>query len=277
LAFFEFNFSTSRNGFVYNLLCLFPIIFWYLKNSKLSRIVPVLLFLFVLSILFSNGRAGFILIIIQSLLIGIIIYPYLRRLFNACLILLIAFFISWQFFSGSGVAQNIASKIEEINPRMAAMLEKEGNEGDLTKDKSWLLRKLMIDKTIEVFHKYPVMGIGWMHFDKYFTELGTLNKYKRLKHLDNEYLNTRSSHNSYAMYLANCGIVGISFLFIILIQALLPFPRKLLITKLESVDLPLVAMITLVIYFYAITSITGACTWFIVGASIGCIRDQQLK
>lgn len=269
---FQVTFSSTRNGFIYNLLCFFPLIVWYLQYSKFARISPILLLFFVLSILFSNGRAGFVLIIIQALLMGVILYPSFDRVFKAGLISLAVIFIIWQFFSGSEITTKIARNIEKVNPRASVMISKEaGSEGDLTRDKSWLLRKLMVDKAIEIVKEYPALGLGWMHFDKYNAELKTLPNYQRLSSLDKEFLNTRSSHNSYAMYAAEGGLIGFVILLIILLIAFIPFLNKFIKNNLTNIDLPLVAMGTLVVYFYAITSITGAGTWFVIGTSLGCI------
>jgi hypothetical protein len=277
LALFQITSDSTRNNFVYNLLCLFPLIVWYLRYSKLERISPILLLLFVLSILYSNGRAGFVLIVIQTLLIGLIIYPRLDNVFKAGLIILILVFFIWQLKSDSGITAGIARSIEGINPRMSEMINKEGNEGDLTKDKSWLLRKLMVDKSKEIVIKYPFFGIGWMHFDNYYSELKTRGNYKRLSSLGNEFLNTRSAHNSYTLYMAEGGIIGFAILLVILFIVIYPFFQKLFHNNFSIKDLPLVAMVTLAIYFYAISSITGAGTWFVIGTSLGAIKYEEIS
>jgi len=273
LAILVINFDSSRNGFIYTLLCLFPMVFWYLRYSTLKRISPVILVLLIMSIIISNGRAGFILIVIQSLLIGFLIYPSFGRLFKIGLIALMVLFVVWQINPVSKLNLTIAQTIKKINPRTSAMITKEGTEGNLATDKSWLLRKLMVDKTVEIVKEYPLLGIGWMHFEKYYAKLKTLDKYERLSSQSNEYLNTRSSHNSYAMYIAESGIIGFFLLLWILVITLLPFFKKLFRNELSIINLPLIAMITLAIYFYVITSITGANTWFLIGASLGCVRN----
>jgi len=274
LAFFNIHSGISRNGFVYNLLAFFPLTVIYLKNLR-PRFLRVSLFaLFVLSVLLSNGRAGFILIILETLLVGMILYPGLTRTIKVGLLFVLIVFVFWQINSESILITKISSAIEHVNPRASAMLNKEGTEGDLTLDKSWLLRRLMLDKSMEIVAKYPVFGIGWMHFINYDAQLNTLKKYPRLQYLDKTYLNTRSSHNSYAMYLAEGGIAGFIFLIVILLTTIWPFLRKFLKNNLSITDASLVALAILVIYFYVITSITGANTWFIVGAALGCVRNS---
>jgi len=269
-------FRASRNGFVYNVLCFFPFLLWYLNYSSLKRISPLLMLLLIFSVLISNGRAGFILIILQAIFIGIIIYPKLKRVFYIAFILFAMFFVIWQFYSDLGIITKVSKAVENINPRMAATIEKEGSEGDLTLDKSWLLRKLMVEKSIAIVRAYPVFGVGWLHFDKYSTKLDTSGEFRRFSGRSQEYLNSRSSHNSYAMYMAEGGLVGFFLLVIILLVALIPLLRKFLINSLTMNDIPLIALATLLIYFYAITAITGANTWFIIGASLGCSRSSAI-
>lgn len=268
---FKINFNTTRNGFVYNFLCFFPLIFWYLRSSILKPFVIVVIFLFFIAIVFTNGRAGFVLIIIQSLLLGLVIFPSAGRVFKAGLLLVGVIFILWQTQAEAGIIKDIARFVGNYNPRASALISREGYEGDLSEDKSWLLRRLMVDKSLEIVKEYPAFGIGWLHFEKYYAELNTLRNYPRLAGHGSEFLNTRSSHNSYAMYLAEGGLIGFIFLMIILIISIWPFFNKMIRGQFDINDLPLISLAVLMVYFYAITSITGANTWFIIGASMGCL------
>ena len=270
LDFIKIGFKLSRNGFIYNMLSFIPFTMWYMRYSNLRRIYLLILCMFVLSILFSNGRAGFVLILIQVMLIGLILYPRFRGIFLTGIFALAFTFVIWQFYSEAGITSDIADIVRPVNKRAAAMIAREGYEGDLSLDKSWQLRRLMVDKAVETVREYPLFGVGWLHFENYFARFETLGNYPRLLSHGDKFLNTRSSHNSYAMYLAEGGIIGFMILLVILFITFKPLTRKFLKNSLSESDLPMVSMLILAIYFYVITSITGANTWFVIGASLGC-------
>lgn len=273
--FLSLNFKFTRNAFVYNVLAFFPLIFWYILNSHLRRLSWIFVIFFILSILFSGGRAGFVLILLQFLLILPIINIRTKKLYFVS-ILSISFAISvWFVFENSPIFDIISNKVEVINPRAASLINKSGTEGDLTLDRSWLLRKLMVDKAIEINKEYPILGIGWFNFRNYGARIETQNAYERMQGFESDFLNTRSAHNSYAQYLAEGGILGFVLLLIILLMSIKNIFYKLLNGNFNINDLSLLSLVTLMIYFYAISALSGANTWLLIGLNLGINQNYN--
>jgi O-antigen ligase len=264
------NFRFTRNAFVYNVLAFFPLIFWYILNSHLRRLRWIFVIFFIFSILFSGGRAGFVLILIQFLLLLPIIYIATKKIYIISLFGILFMLSLWVTFENSPIFDLISKKVEVINPRAASLINKSGTEGDLTVDRSWLLRKLMVDKAIEINKEFPYLGIGWFNFSNFGARIETQNEYERMQGFESNYLNTRSAHNSYAQYLAEGGILGLTILIVILLMAIKNiFFFKLLKGSFNINDLSLIALFTLMIYFYAISSMSGANTWLLIGLNFG--------
>ncbi len=267
LIFGNIDLHPSRNSVVFNTLTFFPFIFWYLRNSIMKRITWLIIIFFVASMLFSNGRAGFVLILVQTLLIGPAVFKSLSGLFRLSIVFSIFLVSMWFFLEDSPMMKDIAQVVESVNPRAAELINKSGTSGDLSMDKSWLLRKLMVDKSIEIVNENPFFGIGWFNFSNYGSDLNSLNQFERLSGNSDQFYNTRSAHNSYAQLLAEGGIIGLLLLLIILFPTVKIIISKILTGGFKLEHLPLIAMFTLIIYFYVISSLTGAGTWLIIGAS----------
>lgn len=260
---FTLTSTISRNSFVFNLLCSIPFAFYYLSFQKKLHIRLAILF-YLLVFLASNGRSGVIIGTIELLLISSILFNVLNKAVKFAIPLFIFGFIFIQSNDVQLYMNKLSYSIEGISPRMATLLRSEG-EGDLTMDKSWLIRKLMIDKSQEIFSDYPVFGIGPNNFRFYESDLRSLNKYERLGNHDKNFYNTRSSHNSYVQILSETGLVGFIVLVLILGVPLFILLRTLLKSELKKLHLPLIAILGMSMHFYAITALTGAIPWLVIG------------
>ncbi len=261
----ELQFKPGRNSFVFNLICCIPFTFIYINSRWKGWRVYLFLFFFVIAMLMTNGRSGAVIILIQSMLILSILKPEFRRMGK---VLVVFFFILFTLFQNSDsqiYMEALATKVEPVNPRFASLLRSEG-DGDLDEDKSWLIRKLMIDKGMEIIQKYPFIGIGPNNFTSYQADLNSFSSYRRLHGTSFEKMSkTTSAHNSYLQVATEFGIIGfIIFVFLYLPPVLLFF--KLFINgKLELQHLALVSLIGMAIHFYAIAAFLGALPWFVLG------------
>ena len=153
------------------------------------------------------GSFAMLLATRKSYCFGLIFGSVLRNV----KILLVVFGLLY-FISKSDASQqyldSLANQVEPINPRFADLLRGEG-DGDLTFDKSWLVRKLMVDKGLEIFKNYPVFGVGPNNFNNFDSKLSTLKEYDRLQGQDPDFFNSRSAHNSYVQLLSEMGIPGL--------------------------------------------------------------------
>ena len=256
--------NATRNSFIFSLLCTIPLCFLYIRHKYAKNKIIWFILLFGITVLLTNGRSGAVIILVQLFLIASIIYPVFKRIVNIALIPLMVLFFLIQSDGMQVYLDGIANQVESINPRFANLLKAEG-DGDLTLDKSWLIRKLMIDKGFEIIEQYPFLGIGANNFKYYDSELATYGGYERLGYLSTSLFNSRSAHNSYVQIFAEFGVIGFIFFALILLKPLLLFFKKVITSKLSIHDLPLISLIGLCLHFYAIASITGAIPWFIFG------------
>lgn len=271
----RFTFFESRNSFVFNLLCSIPFSFIYI-NQKFKNITKLfwLFFLFTAMIL-TNGRSGGIIVIVEALLILIIIFPNLKKSFKYIFGLFL--FLSMLFsLSTDTITQYFGNSISKFNPRLAKLIlnEEDDEEGDLSFDKSWLHRELMVDKSLEIFSSHPILGIGPNSFRYYDAELNTYYQYTRLGNKTKDWYNNRSAHNSYIQILSELGLFGFLIILIIIIVPNI-YLVKNLITSPKITLLPFVSVIGISIHFYAISALTGAICWFIFGICWAILKNKS--
>lgn len=268
----------SRNGFIFNLLCTIPLCFYAIYRKWQTKGVILFSLLFIYAILSSNGRSGSIIILIQTLGVFLILLSRLRILLKVSMLVLTVSFGIMQIDKFEPYIEATADYVEQFNPRFASLIRGEGDtEGDLDFDKSWLERKLHVDKAIEMFLDYPLLGVGANHYVFYDTELETLRQYDRLNQTAEVY-NRRSAHNSYVQILSEMGILGITFLSLLLFIPLSFLFTKVLIQNSYSIyQLPLISLLGISIHFYAISALTGAIPWLIIGLSWGAISNKISK
>lgn len=260
----ELTFRTGRNPFIFSLLSTIPLSFYYIAKTKSKRYMILAAIFFLIIILLSNGRSGAIIVTLELLLIAGIVSPSLKRIAIIVTIPIALLAVSLSNEKTEALLAVAASNIEPLSPRVASLLIGEG-DGDLDMDKSWLIRKLMQDKGIEIFYKYPFTGVGPGNFINYDAQLRNFIQYDRLFGNTESFYNTLSAHNSYVQVLGETGIFGIICVMCIIGIPVLNFIRRFLTSKVTLEDLPLIALLGISIHFYAISAITGALSWFIFG------------
>lgn len=271
----RFTFFESRNSFVFNLLCSIPLSFIYI-NQKIKNTTKLfwLFFLFA-AMMLTNGRSGGIIVIVEAFLISIILFPNfkssLKYIFGLILFFSLLFSLSTDKFT-----QYFANTVSKYNPRLSKLILNDENdeEGDLSFDKSWLHRELMVDKSLEIFSSYPILGIGPNNFRFYDAELKTYTQYIRLGNKDRDWYNNRSAHNSYIQILSELGLFGFLLMLIIILTPSL-FLIKNLILAPKIILLPFVSLIGISIHFYAISALTGAVCWFIFGICWAILKNKS--
>ena len=270
----EIDFGASRNTFVFNLLCCIPISFYYLLHYLGKKGAVWLMPVYIMVMLLTGGRSGAVLIILQMVLVAAIIYPTVQRAAKIMIpVFGLLYFIS-QSDSFQIYLDAAANQVESFNPRFANLLRGE-EDGDLTSDKSWLVRKLMVDKGVEIFKDYPLRGIGPNNFDFYDSKLATYYKYDRLSGASVEFFNSRSAHNSYVQLLAEMGLPGCVLMVLLLALPLLFFLKKFFLSKMTIQYLPFVSLLGISMHFYAISALTGAIAWLIIGLAWGILNNSK--
>lgn len=271
---FSIILADTRNGFVFNLLCTIPISFYYIINAWSKKMAILIMPFFLFVMLLTDGRSAAVLIILELLLISAIIYPFILKVTRVFVPVLGFLF----FIAQTDVAQmyldSLADDVESFNPRFANLLRGK-DEGDLSFDKSWLIRKVMVDKGIEIFKEYPLIGIGSGNFVFFDSKIATLDQYERLGAEDVEYFNKRSPHNSYIQVLSEFGIIGIVLFLSMLIFPLSFFVRQLFTSEMKIEYLPMVSLFAISMHFYAIAALYGAIAWWIIGLSWAVLNNSK--
>lgn len=273
------NTGMTRNGFVFNSIALSGFMYYYLYKKFGRRSVVWVSIGLLLNLLFTDGRAGAIVGLVLVLIVYAVISIQINQLFKvfACISLLIFLMGGFKTEGIYRIGGVLAPYVETLNPRFAALLTGSGVVGDLSMDKSWLIRELMISKASEIVAARPLFGIGYGNFTRYEAPLDELHtpKYFRLTGETKQYYNTRSGHNGYAEYISETGLVGfVLFLFLILPKIfrifLLIWTRELKHYGLQV--LVLAGFFGVTIHLYSIASLTGANYWFLLGISAAILR-----
>ena len=259
--------SSNRNSMVLTFLALLPFHALYIQKRFGTKIVwPYLLFVIVVMFA-SQGRAGAVLVILQSFLIASLWlhkrFIFLAKFFFWGTLLLFSILYS----SDNRLA--LGASLSTVSPRMAEFVEGVGQGGDLAKDESWLTRRLMIEKGKEINEAYPWFGIGLFNFSLYEAQIPLLWSKEYLPLQDEKdaevHFNRTSSHNSYLQIWTETGYVGLSCFLLLLFFPLAHFVKKLLFGTLGLEDLPLISLFTICLHFYVISAITSALSWFVIG------------
>jgi O-antigen ligase len=274
---FALDLFPTRNAFVFTLLTGIPISFFYL--NKRYKGVRLFLFFpgFLVALFLTNGRSAAIIGFIEILFLAGLIYKVQLKLILLLVLPLIVYIFLFQTVQSKPLEVIVADKIEVLNPRMAYLLRGEG-DGDLNEDRSWLHRKLMIEKGLEIFKRYPILGIGANNFKFYDGSLKTLEDYPRLSYLSNDYYNKRSAHNSYIQILAEFGILGLFVFILIFIRPIRFFKRSVFFQSDPLFhNVILISLTSMLIHFYSISSITGALPWLILGLANGFVIVPKIR
>lgn len=270
----DISFTTTRNGLVFTLLAVIPATFYYasahFKNARFVAYIITCLFI----LLFTNGRSGAIIIILELSLIVSMLYPYLLKSLRVVVFVSLLLFVTVQSIDTDVYLTSIASAVEPINPRFAELLRGEGG-GDLSFDKSWMIRELMIDKGKEIAIEYPFFGIGINNFIYYDASLESVTSYERIVNETDDYLNSRSAHNSYIQTLAEFGFIGLIVLLLILFLPIKKLLTSIFFGKLDLNYLPMVSVLGISLHFYAISSLTGAVPWFVIGLAYSSLNKLR--
>ncbi len=259
--------SCNRNSMVLTFLALLPFHVLYIQKRFGTKVIwPYLLFV-IFVMLSSQGRAGAILIILQSFLIASL-WLHKRFVFFAKFFFWGTLLMFSMLYSTSNRLA-LGASLSSVSPRLAEFVEGVGQGGDLAKDESWLTRRLMIEKGKEINEAYPWFGIGLFNFSLYEAQMPLFWSKDYVPLQDEKdaevHFNQTSSHNSYLQIWAETGYVGVFFFLLILFFPLAHFIKKLLFGSLGLEDMPLISLFAICLHFYVISAITSALSWFVIG------------
>jgi len=265
---FGINTKPNRNGVIYTNLALIPFSFYYAYTKWGKRTSVFLLIFFNACVMFTEGRSGTIVFLIETLLITQILFPISKVLFKVLLVVFGLFSLVASNPLVEPLLSGFANVVEPANPRLANLIRGE-KDGDLTEDRSWLFRLMMIEKAKEIIVQYPMFGIGIHHFSFFDGTLRMSYTERRFAGKTKIALNTGSPHNSYYMILSENGIWGMFCVAILTFIPIFGFLFKILINdKLYFSDLTCVGLLGISIHWYSIASFMGGVTWLCIAFAI---------
>ena len=266
-ALFGLSTKPNRNGVIYTCLAVIPFCFYYIHTRWGKSASIYLLILFNLAIIFTEGRSGTLVFLLETALIVQVLFPFARNGFKVLMLFILMLYFASSMPNFQPILNGFANLIEGANPR-AAKLIREG-QGDLTEDRSWLVRLLMVEKALEIHDKYPIFGIGINHFKAMDGSLRMHYIEWRLQKYTKHGLNQTSAHNSYFQLLAENGIWGITCVLIIVLLCNVTLIVKLALNlSVGYSDLILVGLFGISIHWYTIASFMGGVTWLMIALAV---------
>ncbi len=229
----------------------------------------------------SDSRTGIVIMIVQGSIISFLVWSDRRMQMRRLMVgggagVLLLFTVIATSIEYSPIGRVLGSWIRPHSENMALLIE--DPEEVNNRDKSWLIRKVQIEKGINLFLEHPISGVGWGHF-KYIRGDVDVKKHKYLHKKYDSYALGRSSHNSYIQVLAETGLLGFIPLILIQLSIIILVFRSLLCSHSIAEVLPLgTSLLGMGIYFWIISAITGALWYFIIGLFAGAlVKDKRGK
>jgi O-antigen ligase len=147
----------------------------------------------------------------------------------------------------------------------AAFSERLATFQKLEEDKSFAIRQLMVQKGLKLFTESPLIGVGASRFTKESVPLDIPDvlSYARQYHFD-----SKTSHNSYIVFLAETGIVGsLPFAILLIILAWRGLKANLKLGRNNHVwAISIYAgFMGMSVHMWGIASITNTANWFLYG------------
>ncbi|MDA7927773.1 O-antigen ligase family protein [Akkermansiaceae bacterium] len=268
-------FSISQNSYAVNSVAFIGIAMWqvYRRFRNWGLIAIGAIFLGIT--LMSQSRSGAIIIFLQFVIVMssslLAKNVEIRRLVlgaSIAMAILVGFFTS----GSTAIGEKLGGVIAPYNPELALLIARP--EEALQNDKSWLIRKVQVEKGLGLFYEHPLSGVGYRHFTSVMGDVN-IHNYSRLKSRYEGYALSRSSHNSHIQVLSETGLMG--FVPFLLINVLVFWEVTLLLMRRRSSLLSVflgTSLIGVTAYFWTISAVTGAMWYVALGLFVGSIGDK---
>jgi len=268
-------FGITQNSYAFNFVVCYGLASWWVSKRFGGLCLMVVTVSFAILMVKSGSRTGVLIIVLLFALIGVFTHPVLRRnvtpwIFPLIMISLLSTYDIRR--EKSWVRSSAASLIEPLSARTAALLR--SPDTALEKDKPWLIRQTQVEKGLDLFERYPILGVGWGHF-RYKRGDIRLSQYTYLNLPYDAYALGRSSHNSYIQVLAETGILGSICFILIQLSTIREFLKALVFERNTTIKYMIGAsLIGVAIYFWVISAITGAVWYMMFGLFAGTVAHE---
>jgi len=158
------------------------------------------------------------------------------------------------------------------NSAREAVLSRFSTFDDLDADKSYMTRQVMNQRSLKLFQLSPSFGVGPARYKQVYVPLEMPSVLAG--HSDADFM-SRSAHNSYLSFVAECGLVGsvplAALLMILFLRG--SFAAATLSHRGESWALAVYAsFVSMSIHFWILSGLTNTSTWFIYGLVAATLR-----
>jgi O-antigen ligase len=256
--------TLTQNAFAFLLICYTPLTVYYLK-LRTKRIITIFFILIISVVGFVSGsRSGSILVVSGALLA----YYLSDDLSKKRIVPLLSLALLGFLLFATPMAENL---IKRLNQRTYALIY--SPEDTFSTDRSYLLRKAMVEKGLYLFAKNPVAGIGLNNF----TEVpGVIEgNFEGAEYIIHKDIKTgKSAHNSYISLLSEGGlVVSIPFLLILL------YIFFNLLIRFGGIDpyarAVFFGIILMAIHLYFISAILNVFAWFLIGLAAAMVSKKR--
>lgn len=269
------------NEFAFTIVLALPLAFYYMtKKFETIQLLFIVLFI-LLGIFWSESRTGLALVLLELILLLYINNSKVRIASIFFIILIVPLiYLSYSIMELNkqdikNIKYKIADIVEDISPKFSYTLRLEQNV--LERDKSFLIRKLMIQKGEQIFREHPLLGIGIGNFTYYSVDLDMTQESHWLKSPEEKY-NRTSSQNSYLKIITETGIIT-SFFLLLVFLIIIIYGLKYLITMKDQVKLFIfISFLSLIFYGFILVTIQGAKFWILLGLSMAILNyNKEIK
>jgi O-antigen ligase len=162
-----------------------------------------------------------------------------------------------------------------------AVLDRFSTFDDLEKDKSYMTRRVMNQKSLKLFEESPIFGVGPGRYREVYVPLDM--PAVLAGHSEDSFMR-RSSYNSYLSYLAEGGVIGTLPMAVLLVILAVrgAWSAVVLNRRGEHWALGIYAsFIAMSVHFWTLSGLTGTHAWFVYGllaATVvlaACVREKR--
>ncbi len=257
----------TQNSVAFTLVIFTPLGLYGIGKKALTFLYAFLMLFFMF---FNESRSGFFILTFEMLFL-FFQYFQLRKM-KIIIVSIVSVFVLFFFTPLNTI---IGKFIEPYNPEVAALLI--DSDAVFSTDKSWIQRKIQVQKGLQLFEEHPIIGIGPNNFSKTYVDIDITN----IQNVDEATLietlkkaDYRSTHNSYITLLSEFGAVGLAFFILFLIPFLIKSFQNINY-KGESDFLLVVAVVGMCLYFYTIAAFYGTAAWLFYGLIYGYTNSYR--
>lgn len=261
--------AATQNSVAFAIVIIAPLgVLAFKKTSSKLLYTTILLFI----MFFNESRTGMFVLFVESLFI----FSRILKIKNIKIAVIAATIIVAAVISVPGIRNAIGDTISPYNEDVALLLT--DRETVLSTDKSWLQRRVQIEKGLQIFENHPWIGIGPGNFSR----IDMAIDYSNLD-MDLEMINSldktsahRSTHNTYITLLSEFGLLGtLAYLLFVLTYFIKAYKNYKRMDEFEIVVL--ISAIGMSVYFYTIASLYGTLAWLFFGLLYGFILSPKRK